>query len=51
MSKKQRERVEDEANFHKRRLNQVTATGGGDVIDLEADISATTDNTGVHLNR
>lgn len=55
MSKKQRERVEDEANFHKRRLTEMTGSVHYD--DMDKPLSPTNNNiassadTGNHVNR
>ena len=56
MSKKQRERVEDEANFHKQRqrlseITPTTASGGSASIHRHDDISSSTNNiSSDHLN-
>ena len=47
MSKKQRERVEDEANFHKRQLSQVSTVNACH-DDTQKSLSPTNNN---HLNR
>jgi len=54
MSKKQREHVENEANFHKHRLSQMTGSSVG-YDDVEKPNSPTSRNNnnghGDHLNR
>jgi len=52
MSKKQRERVEDEANFHKRRLNDMTTTTmmSGTSEDADQPLRLTNNNNNGHAD-
>ena len=51
MSKKQRERVEDEANFHKRRLSQQLADGPDVLYDEKTPGLTNNNNEGEILQR